>query len=76
MKNFKSELIFTNKVFNGSTVVRKFTFKTVKATRDQSALLVAFKPQLAMGLAFLREQSAHFQRLICFECSSPHKIAA
>jgi len=62
-------------VFLGSDVVRRFTFKTMGAW-DSCALLAVSNHQLAMESAYAWEQSAHFERVNCFECLSPHDKVA
>ena len=70
----QSKILRTNEVFPGSDVVRKYSFKTMLAG-DSCALLARENHNLAMNFALLRERSALFQE-DCFECLSPHKIAA
>jgi hypothetical protein len=69
----QSEFLRTKELFHGSDIVRKYTFKTVN-TRDNYALLAKANHHLAMDFAISGEKSAHFQD--CFECLSPHEIAA
>jgi len=69
----QSELLRTMKVIPGSDIVRKYSFKTV---RNSDALLARENHNLAMNIAISREKSVHFQEKDCFECISPHEIAA
>ena len=69
----QSNLLCVMEVFSGSYIVRRFTFKATD-TRDNCAILAVLNHQLAMDPGSSRGQSAHFQD--CFECLSPHKIAA
>jgi hypothetical protein len=62
-------------LFPGSDVVRRFTFKMID-TRDSYALLARANHLLAQDFANSRETSALFQKKDCFECLSPHDIAA
>ena len=71
----QSELLRTMEVFPGSDIVRKYSFKTV-GTRDSYALLARENHNLAMNIAISRDKSVHFQEKDCFECISPHEIAA
>ncbi|MCL2546661.1 MAG: hypothetical protein FWE06_05635 [Oscillospiraceae bacterium] len=71
----QSKPMFASEVFLGSNIVRKFTFKTIN-TGDSCALLAVLNHQLAMTLVTSRGQSAYFEKLDCFECLSPHEIAA
>ena len=69
----QSYLLSEKELFPGSDIVRKYTFKTMN-TGDSYALLARANHQLAMNFAISRGKSAHFQD--CFECLSPHEIAA
>ena len=71
----QSKFLRTSEVFPGSDVVRKYSFKTI-GTRDSYALLARANHNLAMDFAISGEQSALFQNKDCFECLSPHEIAA
>jgi len=79
----QSKLLCAMEVFPGSEMVRRFTFKVVD-TRDNCNLLAVFNHQLAMVPVFSWGQSAHFKvsakadtlKIDCFECLSPHNIAA
>ena len=71
----QSELLCAMEVFPGSQIVRRFTFKAM-GTRDNCALLAVFNHQLAMIPVISRGRSAHFWKNDCFECLSPHEIAA
>ena len=71
----QSENLRTNELLHRSDIVRKYTFRT-KDTRDSYALLARENHNLAMNFALLGEKSALFQEKDCFECLSPHKIAA
>ena len=65
-------------LFHGSDIVRKYTFKTV-STGDSYALLGRSYRRMVSTLALFRDNSAHFQQKQqknCFECHSPHEIAA
>jgi hypothetical protein len=61
-------------LFPGSAIVRKYTFKTVLDTRDHSALLARANHQMSQAFAAPRGKSAILSD--CFECLSPHEIAA
>jgi len=61
-------------LFPGSDVVRKYTFKTIRLG-DSYALLAVICPILVALSGLLGEKYALFQE-DCFECLSPHKIAA
>lgn len=71
----QSDFLRTKEVFPGSDIVRKYSFKTT-GTRDSYALLARANHNLAMNFAVLGEQSTLFQEEDCFECLSPHEIAA
>lgn len=73
MKQF--QLLSEKEVFPTFDMIFKFTFKTTE-TGDSYALLSVKNRQLSMGFAILREKSAHFYKQDCFECPSPHKLAA
>jgi len=73
-KSFMARLL-TKELFPGSDIVRRFTFKMID-TRDSYALLARANHQLAMNFATSREESAHMRKRDCFECLSPHEIAA
>ena len=62
-------------LFSGSDIVRRYTFKTVSAG-DSYALLGRSYRRMVSTRALCRENSAHFQQKNCFECHSPHEIAA
>ena len=62
-------------LFLGSGIVRKYTFKAMH-TRGSHALLAVSNRQLAHGAAMPGDESALFQKYDCFECLSPHVIAA
>jgi len=62
-------------LFPGSDVVRKYTFKTMRLG-DSYALLAVILPNLAAFFGLSRGESALFQKKDCFECLSPHEIAA
>ena len=62
-------------LFPGSDVVRKYTFKAMRLG-DSYALLAVIRPILAGLLGLLRGKFALFQKRDCFECLSPHEIAA
>lgn len=62
-------------LFSGSDVVRKFTFKTMNIG-DSYAHMAVICPILAVNFELLGEESALFQKSDCFECLSPHNIAA
>ena len=71
----QSKLLCAMEVFHGSDIVRRFTFKAMN-TRDNCALLAVQNHQLAMIPVLSRGKSAHFWKNDCFECLSPHVIAA
>jgi len=71
----QSNVMLTSEVFNGSAIVRRFTFKAIN-TRDNYALLAHFNRQLAASLVSTRDQSAQNQKYDCFECLSPHTAVA
>lgn len=60
----------TKEVLCVNETLRRFTFRTV-TLRDSYALLAVQNRQLAMSLAILRAESAHFRKKDCFECLSP-----
>ncbi len=71
----QSNFLRTKEVFHGSDIVRRFTFRAI-GTMDSYALLARKNHNLAMDFAILGEKSAHFTNKDCFECLSPHQIAA
>jgi hypothetical protein len=71
----QSEILRKNELFHGSDIMRKYTFKTMDA-RDSYALFARENHDLAMNFSILGERSALFQEEDCFECLSPHNIAA
>jgi len=73
MEQFR--LQFLEEALPSDNVLLRFTFKTAK-TRGNCAHLAVLNRQLAHGFSFLREESAHFWKSDCFECLSPHNIAA
>jgi len=73
MEQFK--LHFLEDAFASDNVLLRFTFKTAK-TRGNCAHLTVLNRRLAHGFSILREKSAHFWKNDCFECLSPHEIAA
>ena len=62
-------------LFPGSYIVRNYSFKAMRLG-DSYALLAVILPNLAALLVLLRGKSALFQKKDCFECLSPHEIAA
>lgn len=70
----QSNFLRIKEIFPGSDIVRRYSFTTM-GTRDSYALLASENHNLAMNFAISREKSALFQE-DCFECLSPHKIAA
>ncbi|MDR1001639.1 MAG: hypothetical protein LBL96_12730 [Clostridiales bacterium] len=73
-KSFLARLL-SNELFPGSDIVRRFTFKMID-TRDSYALLAKANHLLAQDFAISGEESAHMLIKDCFECLSPHEIAA
>ena len=69
------ELLFSDEVFSGSDIVQRFTFKTM-GVWDKSALLAVFNHHLAASFALSWDKSAQMRKQDCFECLSPHNIAA
>ena len=69
----QSDFLRTNKLFPGSDLVRRFTFKAVYVW-DTCALLAKVDHHLAMGFDDSRDSCAHLYD--CFECLSPYKVAA
>ena len=69
------QTIFVNadEVFPGSIIIANRAFK-ITDTRDKSALLAVVCPVQAAISGLTRGYSAHFQD--CFECLSPHEMAA
>lgn len=65
----------TKNTFSGSDIVQLFSFKTV-GLWDSYAILASANHILAMDFAIRREESALFAKKDCFECLSPHGIAA
>ena len=53
----------------------KYSFKSIN-TKDNCALLARANHKLAMNFAISEEKSALFPEKDCFECLSPHIIAA
>lgn len=74
IKSFLAQLL-NRELVPGSDIMRRFTFKMIE-TRDNYALLARANHQLAQNFANTRGQSVLFQKKDCFECLSPHKIAA
>jgi len=73
-KSFLVQLL-ADELFPGSDIVRRYTFKMID-TRDNYALLAKANHQLAQDFANSGEQSVHLRKKDCFECLSPHNIAA
>lgn len=72
----QSKILRMNELFHGSDIiVREYTLKTMD-TRDSYAILARENHNLAMNFDILVEKSALFQEKDCFECLSPHEIAA
>jgi len=71
----QSELTLTNEVFPGCEVVLSFSFKTINVW-DKCALFAVENHHFSMVSDFTRGQSAHFLNNDCFECHTPHNIAA
>ncbi|MCL1864148.1 MAG: hypothetical protein FWF78_11375 [Defluviitaleaceae bacterium] len=55
--------------------MEQFTFKTAM-TKGNCAHLAVFNRQLAHDFSTLRDEYTHFWKSDCFECLSPHDIAA
>ena len=70
---FEQQNVFN--LLSESSMTYEFTFKTMNM-RDKYALIAAQYRQFAMNSALLREESAHLRISDCFECLSPHSIAA
>jgi len=66
---------FTNEKFRSIRIARNLTSVTMK-TWDSCAHLEVSNPAYIVTLLSSGGQSAHFQKYDCFECLSPHKIAA
>jgi hypothetical protein len=62
-------------LFPGSEIVRKYTFRTMRLG-DSYAHLAVILPNLAAFFGLSRGEFALFQKRDCFECLSPHDIAA
>ena len=73
MEQFR--LQFLEKAFPSGNILLRFTFKAIKAW-GSCAHLAVLNRQLAHGFSVLRDKSAHFWKNDCFECLSPHEIAA
>ncbi len=71
----QSRFLRAKELFPGSDIVRRYSFKTI-GRWDHYALLARANHRLAMGFAIRGEKSAFFEGKDCFECLSPHKIAA
>ena len=71
----QSLFLRANELFPGSDIVRKYSFKTVYRW-DNCALLARTNRQLSHVFAVSREKSVQFYDYDCFECLSPHEIAA
>ena len=63
-------------LFPGSDVVRKYTFKAMRLGDSYALLSAVTLPNPAIFFALSRGESALFQEKDCFECLSPHEIAA
>ena len=66
---------FTSTEFRGIEIARNLTSATMK-TWDSCAHFEAFSPSYIVTLLSSGGQSAHLYKYDCFECLSPHKIAA
>jgi len=73
-KSFLVQLL-SEELFPGSDIVRRYTFKMIDP-RDNYALLAKANHLLAQDFAILGEESVHMRKKDCFECPSPHEIAA
>ena len=73
-KSFMVQLL-ADELFPGSDIVRRYTFKMIDP-RDNYALLAKANHLLAQDFAISGDQSAHLRIKDCFECLSPHEIAA
>ena len=73
MEQFK--LQFLEEIFPKVNVLLRFTFKAMKTVGNYAHLAVLNR-QLAHGYSFLWGKSVHFWKHDCFECLSPHEIAA
>ena len=71
----QSWLINADEAFPGSIIVSNRAFKIID-TRDESALLAVICPIQAAFSALARGNFVLFQEKDCFECLSPHDIAA
>ena len=71
----QSQFLRASEIFPGSDTVRKYSFKPVGAW-DSYALLARANHNLAMDFAITRGYYAHFKEKDCFECLSPHIVAA
>jgi len=69
----QSGFLRTCELFNGSDVVRRFTFKTVN-TRDSYARFSGINCHISMGFGVSRDNCAYLYD--CFECISLEKVAA
>ena len=66
---------FANEEFRGIKIARNLTSAAVKAW-DNCAHFEAFNPSYIVTLISAGDKSIHLHKYDCFECLSPHKIAA
>lgn len=71
----QSNFLCIEKLCSGSDMVRRDWFKTI-GLWDSYALLARVNHSLAADFAPPRGKSALFEENDCFECLSPHRIAA
>lgn len=71
----QSFILRVKELFPGSEIVRKYAFKTTN-TRDSYAHLARANRQLSQKFANAWAESVHLDGNDCFECLSPHEIAA
>ncbi|MCL2426742.1 MAG: hypothetical protein FWD05_10455 [Oscillospiraceae bacterium] len=71
----QSNIMFTNEELQSRTVARNLIHVSMK-TWDSCAHFEAFNPSYIVTLISAGGQSIHLQKYDCFECLSPHKIAA
>ena len=79
MKQFatqaETKLALNSDIISESSLKYVSSFKTMDLG-DKYALLQVHDRRIAMNSAVLREESAHLHAIDCFECPSPHSIAA
>lgn len=71
----QSKILREKELFPGSQIISQRSFKIID-TRDKSALLAVICPIKSAFSVLIRDKSAFFQKIDCFECQSPHKNTA